>query len=355
MVRENVQQTIDKLLNENPLDDSFVLGYYGGGNYGDELLFEVLQHIFFTRGYTQISFLYQKPATYQRFHKDLGYQAVDSSRKGRVLRTVMKRKNLVIGGGGLWGLDVNLNVVLMSLMLFVARWFMGKNIYLIGVGYYGSTTRMGHIAAWLAGKSAHRILARDGESYENFARLNPQTYLTDDIAFMLPNIREDVLQELTAFEAAIGDMSNPTVMISLRRFKSDQPNPYTEAVETWLMAHPEAHVILALMEPREVDPKGFARLKQWQRKLGNATVIDFDYNPVVLYRFFERHRDVLSYIGPQFHVQLVAHLGGVRLLPLVYDNKVAQLLDSLQYKNPIAISEVSAKNIETFVSQKRRP
>lgn len=353
MARGNQRQTIDNLLGGVSLDDSFVLGYYGGGNYGDELLFEVLQHIFLARGYGQISFLYQKPVTYERFHKDLGFEAVDSARKSAVLRMILRHKNLVIGGGGFWGLDVNLNVVLMSMMLFIARWFMGKDVYLLGVGYYSSTTRMGHFAAWLASKSATRILARDNESYENFVRLNSHTFQTDDIAFMLPHINEDVSRELAEFEALVGIGEDPTVIISLRRFKTNRPNPYLEAVEAWLMAHPDTHVILALMEPREVDPEGFAQLRRWQRKLRNATVVDFDYNPVVLYRFFKKYHRTLAYIGPQFHVQLVAHLGGVRLLPLVYDNKVAQLLENLGYLTRIDIMEISADDIERFMSGKR--
>lgn len=347
-----MKQNVDELLNELSLDDSFVLGYYGGGNYGDELLFEVLQNMFLACGYHTISFLYQKPQDFSRHHKYLGYEAVDSSNKLQVLRTILKRKNVVIGGGGLWGLDVNLNVLLMSLMLFVSRWLMGKEVYLLGVGYYGSTGRMGRFAAWLAGKSATRILARDTESFDNFSRLNRETYLSDDIAFLLPRIHEEVSEDLEKLDRII-DPSKHTVMISVRRFKPTQKNPYADALEKWLQMDDKTPVVLALMEPRAVDPDGYELLKRWQRLRKNVTVIDFDYNPVALYRFFELHQKNLSYVGPQFHVQLVAHLAGVRLFPLVYDNKVARLLETLRYENPVAIADVTTDKLAQFASDSR--
>lgn len=354
MVRKTKEKQITQLLAEVSLDDSFVLGYYGGGNYGDELLLEVLQHTFYAQKYTSISFLYQKPLAISLFHRDLGYEPIDAAKKLSVLRTVLRRRNLVIGGGGLWGLDVNTNVVLMSCLLFFARWFLGKKVYLLGVGYYGSTSRRGHVAAWLAGKSANQILARDDESYKRFRKINTQTYLCDDIAFMLPYIKTDTQGDLKKFENSVSGVTKPTAMISIRRFKPNQSNSYLKAIKTWLSENPHVPVIFILMEPRSVDPEGFATLRSLQRTRTNSAVIDFAYNPTVLYEFFVRRRKTLSYIGPQFHVQLVAHLAGVRLLPVFYDNKVSQLLRKLRYGHPIPISKISSADIETFLAEGRK-
>lgn len=354
MSKQIQTKSVPTLLDETSLDNSFVLGYYGGGNYGDELLLEVMQHLFKQRDYTTISFLYQKPAAYGKFHENLGYEPIDAASKPSIIKTMLRRKNLVIGGGGLWGLDVNLNIVLMSCMLLVARRILGKNVYLVGVGYYGSTGRMGHFAAWLAGKAASQILARDPESHRNFLRLNQHTYLTDDIAFNLPDIIQVSNAERSPLEAAMENMKGNVTLVSLRRFKPNQANQYVEALETWLTRHPKQSVILALMEPRKVDPDGYELLMRWQRERSGAAVVDFSYNPLALYEFFLRYSKRLSFIGPQFHVQLVAHLAGVRLLPLVYDNKVAELLRKLEYANPIAISDITPEAIETFVSSQGR-
>lgn len=347
-----MNKQVSQLLDETNLDDSFVIGFYGGGNYGDELLFEVLQHLFHVRKYRAISFLYQNLRTLHRYHSDLGYQPVESGNKMDILQTVLHHRKIVVGGGGLWGLDVNLNILLMSAMLFFARFLLGKEVYLIGVGYYDSTNHLGHFAAWLAGKSANQILARDEETYRNFHALNPRTFLSDDIAFLLPKIHKDVSVGLEAFERSVGRIDAPTVMISLRRFKPSQPNVYVEVIEKWLHEHRSVRVILALMEPRELDPGGFMLLKQWQREHGNAAVIDFDYNPLVLYKFFEKNHDKLSYVGPQFHVQLVAHLGGVPFLPLTYDNKVTALLSTiLPNETAIPIKSFTLGNLQAFTDE----
>lgn len=348
MVRE---KQVSRLLDEVSLDGSFIMGYYGGGNFGDELLFEVLQHMFYQRKYDDICFLYQKSDEYSRFHRDLGYTPVDSTNKLDILRAVWRQKNIVIGGGGLWGLDVNLNVVLMSVLLFVAKTFFGKDVFLLGVGYYGSTTRMGHIAAWLAGKSATQILARDNETYQRFSKVNAQAYLCDDMAFSLPELDDiDIKSELDIFEKRLNPIDKPTVFISVRRFKPHQLNAYQAAVATWLANNPDQPVIMALMEPRTVDPDGYAFIKGWQNRRPDIQTIDFNYNPVVLYRFFKRHRALLKYIGPQFHVLLVAHLAGVPLMPLVYDNKVSELLNRIGREEQVAISDVTARDIQQFIT-----
>ena len=346
------EKQLTDLLREVGLDDSFLMGYYGGGNFGDELLFEVLQHLFHERDYRQVSFLYQDPDNYSKFHHDLGYDAVDSSDKIEVLKAVFSRRKLVIGGGGLWGLDVNANVVLMSVLLFFARLLLGKQVYLIGVGYYGSTTRLGHFAAWLAGKAANQILARDQETYDRFRRINSQTYLCDDIAFNVPHLRKKAfVDDIKKLESAVDSIDRPTVLISLRRFKANQVNPYAKAVERWLANNPTVPVVLALMEPRQVDPSGYKKLQKWQAARSNARVIDFSYNPVALYYLLQRYRHQLSYIGPQFHVLLIAHLAGLRLMPLAYDNKVSQLLSKLEYDGQIPISSVSSDHLRLFVGE----
>lgn len=346
------EKQLTDLLREVGLDDSFIMGYYGGGNFGDELLFEVLQHLFHERDYQHVSFLYQNHDNYSTFHHDLGYDAVDSANKIEVLKTVFSRRKLVIGGGGLWGLDINTNVVLMSALLFFARLLLGKQVYLVGVGYYGSTTKLGHFAAWLAGKAANQILARDQETYKRFRRINRQTYLCDDIAFDVPHLRKKMfMSDIRKLESEVGLIDRPTVLISLRRFKPHQLNPYAKAVEQWLRDNPTTPVILALMEPREVDPAGYEKLQKWQAAHSYARVIDFSYNPVALYYILHRYREQLSYIGPQFHVLLIAHLAGLRLMPLAYDNKVSQLLNKLEYGGQIPISEVSSDHLRLFVGE----
>src|SRR4029079_7172941 len=92
-----------------------------------------------------------------------------------LIRAILKKKNIVVGGGGLWGMDVNANIFLMSLMLLMSRRLLGKKVHLTAVGCYNSTTALGRLSAWCAAKAANTIIARDQETYANFKRWHKGT------------------------------------------------------------------------------------------------------------------------------------------------------------------------------------
>jgi polysaccharide pyruvyl transferase WcaK-like protein len=144
-----------------------------------------------------------------------------------------------------------------------------------------------------------------------------------------------------------------TVFITLRRFKPSQRNHYTEIVGETLAHHPKQSIIVSLMEPKEVDPEGYALIKSWQKKYPNITIADFSYNPLALYLFFQKHHDSLTLIGPQFHVIITAELTGVPFLPIVYDNKVAELLKQNGTAHTIGIKDLTQSDINTFIERSR--
>lgn len=109
-------------------------------------------------------------------------------------------------------------------------------------------------------------------------------------------------------------------------------------------------IILALLEPRTVDPEGWAQLQAWQREYPSVKITDFSTNPIALFLFFRHHRKQLTYVGPQFHAILAAHIAGVRFMPLAYDNKVSQLLTYLG-RQPVPIGDVSAAHLEAFFQE----
>ena len=163
---------LNDFLQKTNLDDSMLIGYYGGGNYGDELLLEVLCNLLASKGVQNLKITYQRPNTYQAMHRNFGSELVDIHNREAVTRAAFKSKNILIGGGGLWGVDMNFNTLLLSIFLFVSRWALRKKVYLLGVGYYNSTTWMGRLGAWFAGKAANVIIARDAETAQNFGRVS---------------------------------------------------------------------------------------------------------------------------------------------------------------------------------------
>jgi len=344
-------KSLKVFLKKHNLEQTLVIGYYGGGNYGDELLLEVLATMLHEAEVEDVTITYQQPKNYRTFHRDFGYKLVRMSDKIGVLKSMRANQNIIVGGGGLWGLDMNLNIFFLSLMLFIARFFLKKNVFLLGVGYYDSTSWLGRISAFLAGKAATEIVARDKQTQANFERITPNVTLDDDLAWELPKLSANHYQDDLAELNKSIQITGKTLFITLRRFRPHQKNNYAQMIETFIMNNPERQVVVSLMEPKTVDPAGYQLIRSWRKKYKHVQITDFAYNPVALYLFFRMHRKNLAFMGPQFHVILVASLAGVPFLPLSYDNKVSQLLEQLEADKPIAIGALRIPHLRTFADQ----
>jgi len=339
---------VTDILQPELANNSLLIGYYGGGNYGDELLLEVIQNLSAKHGVSDLTIAYQSPENYADYHKNFGYPRIDMRDKFAVFRAILHHKNVIIGGGGLWGLDFGLNVFLLSFLLGFSRLVLRKKIYLIGVGYYSSTTRLGHVGAWLAGKGASAILARDTETYDNFRRFNKHTAKDTDIAWYLRDIdtgpyRREVkkLDEQTS-------ITERTYFVALRRFQAKHRNNFTQEVEQYIATNPDRHFIVALLEPDHNDPEQAKLLDSWEQRYENVKRLRGPYNPIALFLFFQKHAENLALIAPQFHAIITAHLSNVPFLPVVYDNKVAELLAYIGQTDTIPIQQVDAKKLQTY-------
>jgi polysaccharide pyruvyl transferase WcaK-like protein len=339
-------------LDEHQLDDTLLFGFYGGGNYGDELLMEVLAGLLKNRGTKNVSIAYQHPENYDTFHHDFEYPLVNMHSKPALLKAMFGKKHVVVGGGGLWGMDANLNVLLMSILLFLSRRVFGKKVYLLAIGYYNSSTTIGRLGAWFAGKAANAIIARDDETYANFSRINKHTYQDTDIAWYIDSLNLDAYRaDAEALDRQV-TIKGKTLFITLRRFKENYKNHLAEVVADSLEQNSDRPIIIALMEPREVDPDGYALLEQWRSTYKNVQILDFSFNPLALFLFFRQHHNQLVFIGPQFHAILSAHLTGVPYLPLAYDNKVNGLLHSIApATTPIAVQSLQTADVQQFIDR----
>ncbi len=337
-------------LDKESLDNSLLLGFYGGGNYGDELLMETLAGLLRQRDAKNISIAYQTPETYATFHHDFGYPRVAMRSKLQLIKAIASKKNIVIGGGGLWGMDANLNILLMSIMLLAGRFLLGKKVHLLGVGYYNSAPRLGRLSAWMAAKAATTIIARDEETYTNFKRLRPNTIRDIDMAWYIESLDLANYQpDVTALQKQL-TVKGKTLFITLRRFRGHTQDKLAALVAQCIAENGDKPIIVALMEPREVDPEGYRLLERWKKQHANVQIIDFHFNPLALFLFFRIHHRQLTYIGPQFHGILSAHLAGMPYLPLAYDNKVDGLLKTITPKTtPIKLQSLRFLDVQTFI------
>jgi polysaccharide pyruvyl transferase WcaK-like protein len=308
-------------------------------------------NLFAKHGVASLTITYQHMERYPTYHHDFGYKRVDMADKTAVFKAIFNNKHIVIGGGGLWGLDANPNIFLLSMLLFASRWLLRKKVYLLGVGYYNSTNRLGRISAWLAGKSANSIIARDDETFQNFKRFQKHTYLDTDIAWLtsqLP-ISKDYKTDAMVLERQLV-VKPKTLFISLRRFRAGRGDTYTALIEKLVAQSRTRPIIVALLEPAIVDPTGYALLQQWQQKYPNIQIMDFSYNPLALLLFFKRHHNRLAVIGPQFHLVIAAQIAGIPFLPIAYDNKVSLLVEQLGHM-PIPITKLTQPILDQFVKE----
>lgn len=314
--------TIQEFLSSTDLDDTLLLGYYGGGNFGDELLLEVLQMQLSSRGIKRASYLYTDPQLYSRYHDDFGYRGIS---RAALPWAMLNARSVVVGGGGLWGLDVNLNIFFLSALLFISRILFGKRIYLIGVGYYNSTNRLGRISAWFAAKASHFVIARDRETYDNFTAAGARTYLGEDIAFLIRDM------DLSPYNHAAHDLERAlslrsrTTYITLRHFRAD--TGFGKLVKSTIQSHPDQKFIVSLLQPTSQYPAGNALLRDLSEKNANVNYFNADVNPLALVRFFQLNSRSLTFVTPQFHALVVAIIFGIPFAPIAYDNKVQQLLE----------------------------
>jgi polysaccharide pyruvyl transferase WcaK-like protein len=341
--------TLDQFLDTTDLDNSLLIGYYGGGNFGDELLLEVLQNLLHDRATGDISITYKDPASFSAYHHDFGYKPV-SWKLSSLVKAWLGHKQIVVGGGGLWGLDADLKILILSFLLFASRIF-GKKVYLPNVGFYNSTPRIGRLAAWFSAKAARTILARDQESYNNFKRLNKRTYLDRDMAWY---VREIDLEDYREDAAELADnlkVLGKTIFLCIRHFKTAEAEEFTLEAEKFIAENQDKPIIAATLESPQNYPEGYEILRSWKDTYPNVQIFDSCCNPLALYAFMQKHRENLALVAPQFHAILTAHMHSMPFLPIVYDNKVAGLLRQIGTEASVPIESIRQDDIQLFTDK----
>lgn len=352
MMPRHAKLTLDQFLDSYNLDHSLLLGYYGGGNYGDELLLEVLQNLAHDRAIRNIDIAYKQPEKFLTYHNDYGYEPV-SWKFFPLFSAWRKQKQIIVGGGGLWGLDANAKIFVLSMLLFLSKLF-GKKVYLLNVGFYDSTPKIGRLAAWLGGKSASLVLARDTESYQNFARYNKHTFLDKDIAWYIEQVD---LEKYEAGAIEIGsNLGNyeKAVVLCIRHFKTPGANDFMKKAEQFIAGNPDKLILATALESKESYPKGYEILKAWKARYPNVRLLSSEHNPLAFYAFVHKQCGKLTLIAPQFHAILTAYLHGVPFLPIAYDNKVTALFKQIGIKATLPISNLKLNDIQKFTDTATR-
>lgn len=345
--------TIKQFFKQKELENTMLIGYYGGGNYGDELLLEVILNLMYNKGVKSLKYYYCNDNFLQLFHSNFPYKAVNPQNKLKFLGSLFTSKNIIIGGGGIWGLDFNRNIFILSVLLFILRYFCFKNVYLIGIGYYSSTTRLGHISAYLAGKASNDIIARDKESFDRFSAINHNTFQDYDISFNIEEIDEKrYIKDVTEI-AKILKIENKKkyLLILLRRFNIKHKNNYKDHIETIINTNTDKNILFGLLEPKEMDSQGYETVENIAKNHKNVTTFDYHFNPISFYFFLKANQSNIITIAPQFHAIIVSYLAQIKYFPLVYDNKTAELFKLIDQKEPFDIKDITVQDIQKFIDK----
>ena len=236
---------------------ALLMGYYGVGNLGDEMMQVCLKEWLEQQGF-QLTVLSENPAAVS---KSSGLRAIENApllgewswrrswpqgRAWGVLRALAASDVLVVGGGDLIRDQLGWRTFFFTMEKLIAAILLGKKVCLVNAGIGRPSTRYGRILLKWALRSCQRIIVRDAQS-ENVCRelgVTQPVSLAPDIALALP----DLLAQQKRASMRIHH-ANPYVLVCLRH----NPNTFHSYEMTELRVRTLARSLDHLIERHNVD------------------------------------------------------------------------------------------------------
>jgi polysaccharide pyruvyl transferase WcaK-like protein len=320
---QSPSEQLYSLFSQN-LDSTLLIGYYGAGNLGDELLLEICLNLLKKHGAKDVRFLYSNPKMLSTWHHHFGYTHVNPSKYIDLGKAIFKSNNIIVGGGGHWGLDSNVNTLLLGLVLFFCRYVFGKKIYLAGVGYYNSANLFGKASAWLAGKSATTIYARDPQSYQNFRRLCTPVIQAEDLTSLIPKLNiatylaeaEDLCKRIESTETSV-------IIFSTRGKRNGN---FRKVMSDIISSKNKTRFVRIMFMPEDFDKEEAEYWNKCCQNNTNLSQVRYDFNAIALYIALRQCSCISKVISPQYHGIAAAIYASKDYANIFYDNKCVQLI-----------------------------
>ena len=161
--------------------DALLIGYYGFGNFGDELLAEASKDILVKCGTDpdRIALLSADPAESER---KFGVKAFDRWKLSEVVKACRQSRVLVLGGGGLFQDSTSLRSCVYYWAVILIAKICGMKIFAAGQSVGPLRSRLAFIIARHALSLCSKISVRDEPSMELIEKLGLKAEMTPDLA-----------------------------------------------------------------------------------------------------------------------------------------------------------------------------
>ena len=333
-------------------DHSIIYGYYGYGNFGDELIFNnVVQYIKYKK-FLDVEVYYNNKNIFSQIHPDISDHSNKLVNIKQLFYNMFFSKNIYICGGGLFGLDSNIKFLIFSLLVATIKLLINIDVYLISVGYYNSTNKLGHMSAKVLSSISKVVCVRDEESFKNFKRIlkSDNVLLSEDIVFLnntLAHVEIIRANKYLPYEQS----STKQIVFTLRDFNDMKLQlRFISIIERVVLSLCEneknIHIHLCIPSIKEYDTHShiFAEMLKEKYNVDLFTMSDSIIGFINEFKSKKPEKAVLV----QYHLQLVAHKliedSNEKYLAIIYDNKNYELLRLLDWKNIVHINDPELEN-----------
>jgi len=342
-----------------------IVGYFGHGNLGDEMILEAVIETLRSRGLSEnLVVISGAPEDTRNRH---GVEAVSSSESSQVLRAIAASDVLVIGGGGLLhdsgGLDVgdalerflegSPGLVQLLALSMLARALRAK-VQILGVG-------IGPLFRELAIDLVHQLLRtsdaaslRDADSLEwceSWEDLKGKAKLSADLSFLLEARQAPGPQELTValaprrwFQPGIGSPGSTGQW-------SDLADMWAQACD--LIADQKgARILLVPFQRAEGNLDDLALCQEIVSRMRRSEQAQISPPLRGSAQLFEQLSRAQVVIAVRMHAVAAAALCGIPCVALSYDPKVEALMKELGAEEfLIAPHDASAPGVTALVGR----
>jgi len=333
--------------------NNLVIGYYGGGNFGDELLMEILMAGLNKEGLPAF-FIYLDQTDFLKLHQS--FEKIKLVNGFSFFKKTLTSKNIIFGGGGLFSEDSTYKHFLILIYLFFIKLILRKKIYFLGIGFYKNNSILLKIAPFLIKNLATKILTRDKTSYEFL--VSKKTLLYNDLAFLLnkydfsSNYRGNIkiTKRNDPLEVLNLETGQKIVVFSFRgpKNKEIRINNY-ENFNKIIKENPQIKFVFWEMSNicySRPDSEEYLNIILSNQ---NVYLLKFENNPLEIFYFFKKYYDKFIFITPQFHGVITAYLNNIPFLPVYYAQKSKDFFNKINLSSTISINKINQEDITQFI------